>query len=84
MAVSRSDLQAQQIDVKHAVNSIINMLQQTAPTITRAISKLKDHLGQVLKLGRISCFSMLKEVLVGCTSSSVCIYQPYFPLNGVS
>lgn len=76
VAVSLKEIQTQQVDVKHAADNIINRLQQTAPTFTYAIAKLKHHLGQVLKQSRVICFSKLKNAFAGCTSSSVCTPQP--------
>lgn len=51
---------------------------KTTPTTTYKVAKLKEHLGQVLKLERITHFSKLKQVFAGCTSLSVHIFQPRF------
>ncbi len=78
MAVSLKEMESQHVDVKHAADNIFNRLQQTAPTITYTIAKLKDHLCQVLKQSRVTCFSKLKNAFAGCTSSSVRTLQPRF------
>jgi len=75
--MARKNEESQQLDIKHAINNIINRLQQLAPTYIGATTRLKTKLSCVFESNMITRFSQLKQVFADNACPKVRTTQRY-------